>query len=444
MNEVGTSATKPDIAKPDTTRPDITKPATSKPAQRVSDLNHNVRLVLLVLLLPIFLGLSACQKSTSPLTVSFSASPAEVSVGEPVTLAWRGAGAASCTLTTGQRRATLENCSEGKTVERYEQAGTFLAELTYTAPDGSTLRRETPVMVHAGDDHEDVPQDDGSFTAQQNGLSVTFAAATTPGLVPDDTPDNMPNSALTWDFGDGATGSGARVTHRYEGAGHYLVTLSAGQQELGSQTVTVAQDADDNKIALFSGNGLTAWERAEGGAADWRLEADYFEVLPGQNVGDNSLKTRATFGDFLLHLEFWVPKTLPGTPEQARGNSGVYLQGRYELQILDSYGRVLSGKNDAGAIYEVKNAAQNVSLPPETWQRYDIEFRAARFSAGKKIQDARVSVFWNGRLVQDDTVIPSPTRLGERETGAGVLQGPIVLQDHGYRVRFRNVWLEPL
>ena len=122
----------------------------------------------------------------------------------------------------------------------------------------------------------------------------------------------------------------------------------------------------------------------------------------------------------------------------------MYLQGRYEVQILDSFGGTLSGQNDAGAVYEVADAAANASLPAETWQTYDVTFRAARFSGGQKLEPARVSVLWNGQLVQDNLEIPGPTRLGSPETGDGVLTGPVVLQDHGDRVRYRNVWIEPL
>ena len=386
-------------------------------------------------LLAALLSLAACQQ-TPPLSVSFSATPTTFSVGDPVVFAWRGTGAASCSLTTGQRRVSLERCNQGEVTETYAQPGTFVAELVYTAQDGSSLRREAPVTVRSGD------AAGANFTTAQDGLSVTFVAA--PAAA----------STFAWDFGDGQTGSGAHVIHTYSSAGQYLVTLSqarggqkTGQVTRSSRTVTVTQHADPGRIILFSGEGLGAWERVRGGAANWPSSAAYFEVAPGKSVSENDLKTREQFGDFRLHLEFWVPKTPPETSEQARGNSGVYLQGRYELQILDSYGRALSGQNDAGAVYGVQDAAQNASLPPETWQSYDLLFRAARFAGEKKLEDARVSVFWNGQLVQANTVIPGPTRLGNAEvstqTVGGILQGPVVLQDHGYRVRFRNIWLEP-
>ena len=376
------------------------------------------------------LGLTGCQQRAP--TASLQASPAEVAVGEPVTLTWRSVGAEACDLTTGQQTLTPESCTQGSVTASYDRPGTFTATFVYTADNGSELRREALINVSAAGTSQ-------AFTAEQNGLTVTFTAAA------------PPEASLVWDFGDGETGSGARVTHTYAQAGDYPVTLTqthAGERTQSTQTVTVKANTPA-RTTLFSGNGLAAWKRVRGGAANWRTEADYVEVKPGGKVGDNNLRTKETFGDFRLHLEFWVPKTPAGTPEQARGNSGVYLQGRYEVQILDSYGRTLSGQNDAGAVYEVKNAVKNASLPPETWQSYDLEFRAARFEGKKKVQDARVSVVWNGQLVQDETVIPGPTRLGNPERSSdvgssGVLLGPIVLQDHGYKVRFRNVWLESL
>ena len=382
------------------------------------------------LILLAVLGLTGCQQRAP--TASLQATPAEVAVGEPVTLEWRSVGAEACDLTTGQQSLSPESCTQGSVTASYDRPGTFTATFVYTTGNGSELRREALINVSAAGKGP-------AFTTRQDGLTVTFI-----GTAPAD------KASSTWNFGDGETGSGARVTHTYAQAGDYLVTLTqtrAGEQTRSARTLTVT--AAPARTTLFSGDGLAAWRRVRGGSANWRTEADYVEVKPGSKVSDNNLRTKETFGDFRLHLEFWVPKTPAGTPEQARGNSGVYLQGRYEVQILDSYGRTLSSKNDAGAVYEVRDASKNASLPPETWQSYDLEFRAARFETGKKVQDARVSVVWNGQLVQDETVIPGPTRLGNPERSSdvgsdGVLLGPIVLQDHGYKVRFRNVWLEPL
>jgi hypothetical protein len=136
-----------------------------------------------------------------------------------------------------------------------------------------------------------------------------------------------------------------------------------------------------------------------------------------------------------------VPASSDDAPEQERGNSGIYLQGRYELQVLDSFGRPLDGKNDAGAIYGLKDADANASLPAETWQSYDVTFRAARWAGGIRTERARVTVRWNGVLVHDGLELPGSTAGGDPE---GPEPGPLVLQDHGQRVRFRNIWILPL
>jgi hypothetical protein len=154
------------------------------------------------------------------------------------------------------------------------------------------------------------------------------------------------------------------------------------------------------------------------------------------------LRTKQHFQDFKLHVEFRVPKLPDDVTGQDRGNSGVYLQDRYEVQILDSYGVKKLADNEAAAIYQKKAADLNASTAPETWQTYDITFRAARFDAdGKKTSDARVTVVWNGKKVHDDVAIDGPTGAGAPESPAA---GAIRLQDHGNKVRYRDVWVEPL
>lgn len=195
------------------------------------------------------------------------------------------------------------------------------------------------------------------------------------------------------------------------------------------------------RISLFSGSSTTAWTPESSGGRLWPVTSGALEVLPGSSVGANDLRTKATFGDFKLHLEFMVPSSPSGTSEQNKGNSGVYLQGRYEVQILDSYRGALSGTNDAGAVYGIRDASQNASRAPGVWQSYDITFRAAQYSGGRKVKPAYVTVYWNGTRVHYGTAIPRSTTLGAPE---GSSRGPIVLQDHGKKVRYRNIWIEPL
>jgi len=227
-----------------------------------------------------------------------------------------------------------------------------------------------------------------------------------------------------------------------------LFTASCAQvpPALSGQTpateVVGQKRAPRGALVLFDGKGTRAWERKRGGGpVTWPVKRGALEVRPGRKVGANDIRTRRTFRDFQLHLEFRVPPSPPHLYEQRRGNSGVYLQGRYEVQILDSYGRRLRGKNDAGALYGVKNARRNVSRPAGAWQSYDITFRAARWSGGKKVRSARVTVVWNGVKVHDRVALPGSTRLGAPEAPRG---GPIVLQAHRSRVQYRNIWLKPL
>jgi hypothetical protein len=152
-------------------------------------------------------------------------------------------------------------------------------------------------------------------------------------------------------------------------------------------------------------------------------------LLPGT-------ETAEPYRDFRLHAEFRLPYK-PFANEQSRGNSGVYLQGRYEVQILDSFG--LDGlNNECGALYKLRAPDVNMCLPPLEWQTYDIDFRAARFDGATKTRDARITVWHNGVPVHADVAIPNKTGAGKPE---GPEPLPILLQDHGNPVVFRNLWL---
>jgi hypothetical protein len=191
------------------------------------------------------------------------------------------------------------------------------------------------------------------------------------------------------------------------------------------------------RIVLFDGENTDEWRHTDGRLASWPL-------VDGRamQVKNGDLRTKQAFGDYRLHVEFKVPQLPPDVTGQNRGNSGVYLQERYEIQILDSYGDTTLADNEAGAIYTRKAPDVNAARPPETWQTYDIWFRAARYDAtGTKVEDARVTLVWNGTVVHRDFAIPGVT-------GGSIPEGPstgaIRLQDHGNAVQFRNIWLQPL
>jgi hypothetical protein len=190
-------------------------------------------------------------------------------------------------------------------------------------------------------------------------------------------------------------------------------------------------------MVLFDGSNVDAWQGPDGGAPGWAVDGGVLEVVPF--TGD--LRTKDVYGDVRLHLEFSVPPPQPDAAEQDRGNSGVYLQSRYEVQILDSFGHVLSDANDCGAIYGVRDATVNESFPPGIWQSYDIVFRQAVWNADTKVSNARITVVWNGSLVQPEVEVPRSTTLGDPEAPG---PAPLRLQDHWHPVRFRNIWLQRL
>jgi hypothetical protein len=155
--------------------------------------------------------------------------------------------------------------------------------------------------------------------------------------------------------------------------------------------------------------------------------------------GKGSITTRQSFGDMKLHLEFWLP-LMAESFGQGRANSGVIINNIYEVQVLDSFGLVPSA-GDCGAIYDQTRPKVNASLPPEHWQTYDITFRAPRINDDGSVKEkARVTVDLNGVRVQDQTPIDGATA-SHNNPRVNAATGPLQLQDHGNRVRYRNVWL---
>jgi hypothetical protein len=191
---------------------------------------------------------------------------------------------------------------------------------------------------------------------------------------------------------------------------------------------------------LFDGRSLDSWSDGKSGAARWQVENGYMEVVPGTG----GIQTRATFGDAQLHIEWATPVTATGEG-QNRANSGVFFMGRYEVQVLDSYGNATYPDGAAGAIYGQFPPLANASLPPGEWQSYDIIFRAPRFAGSRVASPARITVIHNGVVVQESVELLGPTSHGRRapyEPHADRL--PISLQDHGQPLRFRNIWVREL
>lgn len=220
--------------------------------------------------------------------------------------------------------------------------------------------------------------------------------------------------------------------------------LALGQYgDISDLKVAKAEDKVDMKrvpapegaVVLFDGKSLDGWVRRDGKEGTWKLlEGGVMEAQ------ENDLHTRQEFdGDFKLHVEFRVPY-MGEARGQKKGNSGVYVQGRYEVQILDSYG-LKSQYNDCGAIYEIAAPLVNSCKAPTVWQTYDIEFHSPVCENGQKTAQARMTVYHNGVKIHDDVKLTKDnTRAGMG--GDPCKGGPIMLQFHGDPVQFRNVWLK--
>ncbi|MFO0960682.1 MAG: DUF1080 domain-containing protein [Isosphaeraceae bacterium] len=198
---------------------------------------------------------------------------------------------------------------------------------------------------------------------------------------------------------------------------------------------TVGAKAPEGAVVLFDGKSIDGWLGKDNKPAQWPAVDGIMTVKGG--TGD--IHTERTFNSFKLHIEFNCPY-MPEARGQARGNSGVYLQGRYELQVLDSYG-LPPKNNECGAIYQQIVPSVNACKPPLQWQSYDVTFHAARREGDKVIKKARITVVQNGVTIIDDKEIDvTPGGLG----GEAGTPGPLLLQDHGNPVQYQNIWIVPL
>ena len=193
-------------------------------------------------------------------------------------------------------------------------------------------------------------------------------------------------------------------------------------------------------VVLFDGKDLSKWVDKDGNPAKWKVANGYMEVV-GKT---GNISTRDSFGDCQLHVEFAEP-TPPHGESQERGNSGVFLMGLYEIQVLDSYENKTYADGQASAVYGQYPPLVNASRPPAQWQTYDIIFHGPRFNGDTVQRPARVTVLHNGVLVQDNVELTGPTAHGERPPyKAGPDKLPLQLQDHGNPVRYRNIWIREL
>lgn len=215
---------------------------------------------------------------------------------------------------------------------------------------------------------------------------------------------------------------------------HAMDRLRPPVVDPGPERPPVAPPSD--AIVLFNGKDLSEWT-----GGPWQVKDGYVEVV----AGAGALTTRRTFGDVQLHIE-WAAPSPPSGDGQERGNSGAFLMGLYEIQVLDSYQNVTYADGQAAAIYGQVPPLVNASRPPGQWQTYDIVFHRPRFGPdGAVLSPARVTMLHNGVLVHDNDAFTGRTVHGRRARySAHADRLPLVLQDHANPVRYRNIWIRDL
>jgi hypothetical protein len=199
--------------------------------------------------------------------------------------------------------------------------------------------------------------------------------------------------------------------------------------------------APSDAIILFDGKDLSKWESEKGGAAQWKVEDGCFTVIPDKG----SIQTKQSFGDVQLHIEWRAPFEVKGDG-QDHGNSGVYLQKRYEIQVLDCYTNTTYVNGQTASIYKQYAPLVNACKPTGEWQTYDIIFMAPRFNDnGTLFAPATITLLHNGVLVLNHVILQGATEyIGLPKYIAHDLKQPLLLQDHGNPVSFRNIWAREL
>lgn len=199
--------------------------------------------------------------------------------------------------------------------------------------------------------------------------------------------------------------------------------------------------APSDAIILFDGKSAGEWEMVnDGSPLKWEVADGAMTVKPKTGA----IRTKRSFGDFQLHIEWRAPSKIEGEG-QGRGNSGIFLQNRYELQVLDSYNNVTYSNGQAGSIYKQYMPLVNASRPPGEWQTYDVIYTAPRFNEdGIRTSPARVTVLHNGVLIQNNVALLGTTEYNRLPRNEAHGKAPLMLQDHSNPVSFRNIWVREL
>lgn len=244
-------------------------------------------------------------------------------------------------------------------------------------------------------------------------------------------PGGLPGAGWNGQTGPDVQWRASGDKHEFQGDGG-LFSIESGALKQNGKTIaerlvraspTLGAKPPAGAVVLFDGTSTKAWRSTR--MRDRLLQVGGYTV--------------DKFQDFELHLEFVTP-FMPSARGQDRGNSGIFLQRRYEIQILDSFG-LEGADNECGGIYHFRRPDVNMCFPPLVWQTFDIDFRTARFDdKGGKTKNARVTVRHNGVVVHEDVELAGPSGSGQPETPEG---GPLFLQWHGTPVQFRNIWIVP-
>jgi hypothetical protein len=314
----------------------------------------------------------------------------------------------------------------GGLVAAFLLAGTVLAGPTYTDPE------KTDADFALQGEYAGVVKADGE--EKKIGVQVIalgkgkFRAVGYPGGLPGDGWEGSADK-----HGVEAEAKNGQVAFEKDGVAAVLkdgkLTVKVGENTLGElakverKSPTLGEKPPQGAIVLFDGKSADAFQ---GGKLDGDL------LVQG-------CTSKQKFGSHKVHLEFRTPYQ-PEDSGQGRGNSGVYLQGRYEVQVLDSFG--LSGEqNECGGIYSVGKPKVNMCFPPLAWQTYDIDYTAAKYEGDKLVKNPRITVKHNGVVIHDDIELPGERNTTAAPVAAGKDDGPLYLQDHGNPVRYRNIWV---
>lgn len=198
--------------------------------------------------------------------------------------------------------------------------------------------------------------------------------------------------------------------------------------------------APSDAIVLFDGKDLSKWSDEKGNPSKWTVADGAMTVAKGTG----NIKTKQTFGDIQLHIEWRTPAKVE-SEGQGRGNSGIFFQEKYELQVLDSYKNRTYSNGQAGSIYKQTPPLVNPTKGPGEWQVYDVVYTAPRFNSDGTLKTpGRITAFLNGVLVQNNTEIQGTTEYIGKPKVIAHEKGSLILQDHGNPTSFRNIWVREL